>query len=299
MNSAIVITTFYKFFPMDEPLVVQNKAVLDAAGADLELLGLTLIAHEGLNGTVAGTKTAIDAFKTIVTTIAGEVMFKDSPADEQPFKRWHVKVRPEIVAIGNPAMHPDTSINNHLPPDEWNRFLEQEDVIVLDTRNKYETMIGTFKGAIDPGLDSFDEFPAYVKNCDIPKDKKVLMYCTGGIRCEKALIEMQNQGYEHVYQLQGGILQYFKEHPHKHFEGECFVFDHRSAVDQELKPSTTFAACPHCGDPGSQAISCGFCENDGVVCERCLAKPYKNTCTKDCRERLKRKTEKAEKVLKK
>jgi UPF0176 protein len=289
MQAPIIVTTFYKFFSMNEQKVIENKATLDHAGADLKLLGLTLIAQEGINGTVAGRASDIEAFKQVVQQMAGEVIFKDSPANEQPFKRWHVKIRPEIVAIGDPAMHPDTPVNNHLPPSEWNHVLATEDVVVLDTRNRYETMIGKFKNAIDPNIESFDEFPEYVKNCDIPKDKKVLMYCTGGIRCEKALIEMKNQGYEHVYQLQGGILQYFKEQPHTYFEGECFVFDHRSAVDQDLNPSKIYATCPHCGDPGDVKFDCNFCSQPATVCTRCNTERSKVTCSKDCQERLRRK----------
>jgi UPF0176 protein len=287
------ITAFYKFFDIGE----QNKqAVRDsmfAKGEELNLLGLTLVAHEGINGTIAGSAEAIAEYKQFLESIAGEIAFKDSFCNEAPFKRWFVKLRKEIVAIGDPNMHPSSTMNHHITPQEWNAMMEEEDVIVLDTRNTYETAIGTFKGAIDPKLSSFDQFPEYVKNSGIPKDKKVLMFCTGGIRCEKALIEMKNQGYEHVYQLQGGILEYFAQSPHTNFEGECFVFDHRTAVDQNLAPSTKYKTCPHCGDPGDQSIQCTFCTNDCTLCQRCRMEKQIDTCSKDCRERLRRKQAKA------
>lgn len=285
-----VITTFYKFFDIGEAGKQGVQKQLFEAGEKLNLLGLVLVAHEGINGTIAGSAEAITEYKKCIENIAGEVNFKDSTANESPFKRWFVKLRSEIVAIGDPNLHPEgAENNNHLTPDEWNQVLENEDVVLIDTRNSYETEIGTFKGAIDPKLDTFDEFPEYVKNADIPKDKKVLMFCTGGIRCEKALIEMKNQGYEHVYQLKGGILQYLKEHPHKHYEGECFVFDHRTAVDQELKPSTRYTMCPFCGDPGDQELQCAFCNADCKLCKKCIEQKGSNTCSKDCCERLRRK----------
>ena len=140
-----------------------------------------------------------------------------------------------------------------------------------------------FKGAVDPNLKQFDEFPEYVNNCNIPKDKKVMMYCTGGIRCEKACLEMKRQGYQHVYQLKGGILQYIKECPNQKYQGECFVFDHRTAVNQDLAPSEQYRLCPHTGDPGDVTITCRNCGKEGVVHKACVGKEEYETCCKDCR----------------
>jgi UPF0176 protein len=207
-------------------------------------------------------------------------VFQDSKAGAQVFKRWSVQMRSEIVNLQLPDAKP--AQDTHLTPEEWHAML-QEDVMVLDTRNTYETNVGTFKNAVDPKLKNFQEFPEYVRSAGIPKQKKVLMYCTGGIRCEKAIHAMRAQGYEHVYQLEGGILAYLKQFPNAAFEGECFVFDHRVAVDQELKPSARYALCPHCGDPGDKTVACVHCTKSCVICTTCAAHEERQTCSKNCR----------------
>ena len=276
------VTTFYHFFPVTDTAALQSE--IYAKGEELGITGLVLVAHEGLNATVAGSEASIIEFKKYLQGLQSDIMFKDSQSDEQPFKRWLVKIRTEIVAIGDPQLHPDdVNDDTHLTPDEWNEVLDNEEVVVLDARNTYETAIGKFKDAVDPELGAFDEFPEYVKQCDIPKDKKVLMYCTGGIRCEKACLEMKRQGYQHVYQLKGGILQYLKEHPDKHYDGECFVFDHRAAVGQDLKPSAKYRLCPHCGDPGGKWLDCKFCNDTAVICKKCAQTESCHTCSKNCR----------------
>ncbi|MDP6561832.1 MAG: rhodanese-like domain-containing protein [Candidatus Peribacteraceae bacterium] len=139
-----------------------------------------------------------------------------------------------------------------------------------------------FEGAIDPRIQTFQEFSDYVENSGIPKDKKVLMYCTGGIRCEKACLEMERQGYENVFQLEGGILRYMKERPHCNWNGECFVFDHRVAVNEEMKPSERYGLCPHCGDPGDRCITCEHCQKPGMMCARCIESMNCRACSKNC-----------------
>ncbi len=150
-----------------------------------------------------------------------------------------------------------------------------------------------FEGAIDPKLKMFSEFPSFVEKCGIPKNKKVLMYCTGGIRCEKALLEMEKQGYKNVYQLKGGILQYLKDCPNQKFKGECFVFDHRTAVGQQLEPSNRYSLCPHTGDPADLHITCSRCNKTAVVAAHC-DDIQKQSCSKDCANKQK---EALEKVL--
>jgi UPF0176 protein len=277
------VTAFYHFTPLSE-LESLRQRLLDAC-EDLGIQGLTLLAPEGINGTVSGRDSAITQWKEILSEIAPGITFKDSPSKDIAFKRNFVKIRESIVNIGDASIVPNGK-NNHITPDEWNAMITSDDVIVLDVRNAYETEIGTFKGAIDPKTESFQEFPEYVKNCKIPKDKKVLMCCTGGIRCEKASIEMQRQGYKHVYQLKGGILQYIKEHPNMLFEGECFVFDHRAAVDQMLQPSQKYSLCPHCGDPGDRHIQCARCSCAQVICHRCQKQKHRIACSKDCAHKL-------------
>ena len=255
---------------------------LFAFGEEIGMTGLVLVGTEGLNGTVAAeTEEILNIWKQKLESCFGEIVFKDSFSDDQPFKRWFVKIRNEIVSLGDTEIIPHGK-HNHIPPEEWDRMMEEEDVVVLDTRNTYETEIGMCEGAIDPSLRTFQEFSEYVEKCDIPKDKKVLMYCTGGIRCEKACLEMERQGYENVFQLDGGILRYMKERPQKKWKGECFVFDHRVAVNEDLKPSERYGLCPHCGDPGDQHISCEHCQKPGMMCVRCIKSMDRQTCSKDC-----------------
>ncbi|PIR51803.1 hypothetical protein COU77_03725, partial [Candidatus Peregrinibacteria bacterium CG10_big_fil_rev_8_21_14_0_10_49_16] len=251
--SPIAVTAVYKFLPLrKEELPVLQKE-LTAFGKEHGMRGLTLLAEEGVNATVCGKPEVIEEWKTLLTKHFGEMVCKDSEAEELVFPRWFVKIRTEIVGLKKSEIRPDGRYQ-HLTPEEWDKMMEEEDIVVLDARNIYETDIGMFEGAVDPRLREFSDFPEYVKTCGISKDKKVLMYCTGGIRCEKALIEMEQQGYEHVYQLEGGILAYLKKFPHRKFKGECFIFDHRTALDQELKQSSRYRTCPHCGDPGDIEI---------------------------------------------
>jgi UPF0176 protein len=154
--------------------------------------------------------------------------------------------------------------------------------VIVDARNDYEYAIGKFKGAIDPSIKTFSEFPEFVKKGELPKDKKVMMYCTGGIRCEKALLEMEKQGYSDVYQLEGGILAYLQQFPEGNFEGECFVFDKRVAVDQHLQPSQTYHICPHCGNPGTLEVNCLACNKQAIVCYGCAKEERHKTCSKNC-----------------
>lgn len=285
--SMYYVTAFYhfqKFTKADLPAL--QEAMLKKCDA-FGIQGLTLIAREGLNGTVAAkTETALAQWKGYLEELAPGISFKDSQSEKQPFKRNFVKIRDEIVQLGKTEIFPEGE-NNHITPDEWNRMMQEEDVVVIDVRNDYEIEVGTFKGAVDPKTKTFKEFPEFVKHCDIPKDKKVLMCCTGGIRCEKASIEMQQQGYQHVYQLKGGILQYIKEHPNEFFEGECFIFDHRAAVNQQLQASERYALCPHCGDPGDVRIACNRCNEKCAICKRCKAFSERLSCSKDCANKIK------------
>jgi UPF0176 protein len=160
--------------------------------------------------------------------------------------------------------------------------MQDPEVVVLDTRNDYEVDIGKFKNARDFRTKEFQEFPESLKQSDIHPDQKVLIYCTGGIRCEKAILAMEEQGYKNVYQLDGGILNYLKEYPDGAFDGECFVFDYRVAVDSRLEPSQQYTLCPHCGQPaGGPVIQCEQCGRDEVICSSCTASG-EATCSKNC-----------------
>jgi UPF0176 protein len=214
-----------------------------------------------------------------------DLFFKDSVSDKAPFRRFKVKIREEIVTTGIPEMMPPDGKNHHLSPAEWNRVLKEEadDIVMIDTRNWYEYKIGTFKGAMNPNIEKFTDFPQYIEAQGISKDKKMLIFCTGGIRCEKGILELQKQGYDNVFQLDGGIINYMKEYPRDQFEGECFVFDHRVALDQDLQPSKKYGLCPHCGQPSEIKIDCKRCDSEELICVDCAELEFKkDTCSKNC-----------------
>lgn len=279
------ISTFYHFFPLSELETVKSnlKSIAEKHG----VLGLIVIGPEGFNSTVsAETAENLAAFKVELQqryqiTITN---FKDSTSQVAPFRRFSVKVRDEIVTAGIPGRSPEPGINHHLSPEEWDHVLKNEkDFALIDTRNWYEYKIGTFKGAINPNIEKFTEFPEFFESQDIPKDKKILIFCTGGIRCEKGILELQDRGYKNVFQLNGGILKYMEEKPREEFEGECFVFDNRVAVDADLKPSTTYKLCPHCGQPAHIKIDCKRCDEPALLCDACLELEWKkDTCSKNC-----------------
>jgi UPF0176 protein len=273
LDTKIKVTAFYKFIKLTPENLSTVKSRLESAAETNGISGLIILAQEGANGTVAGSSEGLDLFKIAVKEIlsAERVIFKDSWTSKNPFRRFKIKVRDEIVSLGKPDIFPEQQKNHHLTPSEWTKVLEQEDVVLIDTRN-----------AIDPNIKAFNEFPQYLDDAKIPKEKKVLMYCTGGIRCEKALIEMQKRGYENVYQLEGGILKYLEEYPQGKFKGECFVFDHRVSVDGNLQPSKKYHLCAHCGDPGEEKLTCANCGSLGKICARCAQNPLLRTCSKNC-----------------
>lgn len=283
----IRIAAFYHFQAIQPSHVEALADLIERKGVEMGLRGLIIFAKEGINGTIAGEKQeTVDAF---LTWAADFLEFPDLPrkysdSPNWPFRRFRVSVREEIVTLGKPEVQPlPPKSATHLPPEEWDRMIEQEDVVVLDTRNWYETRIGKFKGALDPNIEEFSEFSGYLEKAEIPKDKKVLIYCTGGIRCEKAIVEMHNHGFDKVYQLDGGILNYLAQKPNKNYEGECFVFDNRVAVDQELKPTKLYSLCPHCGQPADQEIKCLRCDDSMIICVTCMEKEkHYQTCSKNC-----------------
>lgn len=288
MNSEqypIAVTTFYTFSSLTPDALDHWEREIFQFAEERELSGLIISGCEGLNATVAGSDDTINSLKVLIRSIEGfeNTIFKDSRSESVPFKRFKIKRREEIVTLKRPDFVPDTVKNNHLSPEEWDRVLRsEEDFVLIDTRNSYEVEVGKFEGAIDPEIHMFSEFGGFIDRAEIPKEKKVLMYCTGGIRCEKAIMEMQSRGYDEVYQLEGGILNYLQKFPNSKYEGECFVFDHRVAVNQDLLPSTTFKLCPHCGDPGNVGVVCPLCESEAIVCSECRALAHGETCSKNC-----------------
>ncbi len=281
----VTISTFYKFTKIAAGRLEGLKDQLTEKAKELEILGLLLIGTEGCNATLSGAEDNLNLYKSFMQSLSeiGELSFKESKSDKHPFKRFKVDIREEIVTLKDVEAVPQSQKNNHLSPAEWKEVLaSEEDFVLIDTRNFYETDIGVFKNAIDMHLSKFSEFPDKIKELNVPKEKKVLMYCTGGIRCEKAILDMQKQGYGNVFQLEGGILKYLEEFPEQEFEGECFVFDHRVSVDQNLQPSIKYKLCPHCGNPADTDINCILCQKVAKVCKRCIVNDSLNTCSKNC-----------------
>ena len=303
----ISILSFYLFTPLESDVVQSKADYLKKEGARLGLRGLVIVGQEGFNLTVCGMHEALLEFQSLFTHkwIAEwpdkPVDFKWSEADRMVFPRFKVKIKKEIVSLGRPGWTPAAKTPTHLPPAEFMEKLRSPDTVVIDTRNLYETRVGHFKNALIPDIQHFSEFPEYLKSAvqsaKVSKNQTVLIYCTGGIRCEKAIVEMHDQGFENVYQLDGGILNYFKalgpETSEQEWTGECFVFDHRVAVTTDLAPSSQYGLCPHCGDPSEVDVTCCVCARRRKLCVSCEKSPdlhRSSTCSKHCAGRLKNKT---------
>lgn len=292
----MLVASFYSFFPIEESQLKQRRSELETLAAELGVRGLVILATEGINSTLSGTEESIKKFCERVEQWIHEVrpeqsfpMVKYAPADRHTFRKFLVKIRPEIVTTSSPDISPLSYTPNrrtHLSPKEWHDLLTSpnEDFVLVDTRNWYETKIGTFKGAVDPKISEFTEFKDFFESQGIPKDKKVLIFCTGGIRCEKGILELEKAGYNNVYQLEGGILNYLKEFPDGEFQGECFVFDQRVAVQPSLEATKTYKLCPHCGQPAKEEITCVRCDHTTKICENCASENSVKslTCSKNC-----------------
>ncbi len=269
---SVVVAALYKFATLEnfrelrEPLL---QACIDAG-----IKGSLLLAHEGINGTIAGPRSGIDRVLAYLKADPRlrELEHKESIDSEQPFLRMKVKLKKEIVTLGVDGIDPNHLVGTYIEPRDWNRIISDPDVLVLDTRNDYEVELGSFAGAINPEMETFREFPRYVQRFDPQQHKKVAMFCTGGIRCEKASALMLEQGFTEVYHLKGGILKYLEEVPVEQslWQGECFVFDNRVAVDHALNKGS-YELCHACGWGVSAADKSSPLFEDGVSCPRCEA----------------------------
>jgi UPF0176 protein len=237
----IVVIAFYKFvsLPDYEQLRIPLREFCNAH----HIKGTVLLAGEGINGTVAGRREDIDILLAHLRSDArfSDLEPKESYYDAIPFEKMKVRLKREIVGLGVPQIDPLRKVGTYIPPQRWNEIISDPEVILIDTRNNFEVELGSFKGAVDPKTKAFREFPKFVEmNLDPAKHKKIAMYCTGGIRCEKATSYMLDKGFQEVYHLQGGILKYLEEIPKEEslFEGECFVFDDRITLNHELKKGT-------------------------------------------------------------
>jgi len=250
----------YKFIELSDLPALQ--ASLLARADRLQIKGTILLSFEGINISLAGVPEAITAFLTETQTDErfADMTFRESLSSFQPFERLKVKIKKEIITLRQPQIRPEEAAAPAISAQEFQQWLDQNrDITILDTRNDYEMQFGTFRNAVNLHMKDFSEFPQVIDQ--VPRDKPIVMFCTGGIRCEKAALVMQEAGFPEVYQLEGGILKYFAETGGKHYEGECFVFDQRVAVDVNLQPAGT-KQCVTCQGPIKQpADSCVSCNN--------------------------------------
>ena len=270
-RSDVVVAALYKFVSLEDYKALREP-LLDAC-LKAGTRGTLLLAREGINGTIAGTREAIDtvlAFLRSDKRLEG-LEHKESFDDHMPFYRMKVKLKKEIVTMGVEAIDPNEVVGTYVEPRDWNALVNDPEVVLIDTRNDYEYGIGSFRGALEPQTTSFREFPAYVReNLDPARHKKVAMFCTGGIRCEKASAFMLREGFEEVYHLQGGILKYLEEIPEQEstWEGECFVFDNRVAVNHKLEKGQ-YDQCYGCRHPITEADKQSDKYQKGICCPRC------------------------------
>lgn len=266
MTPMIRVAALYKFTPFADPEALREPLL--AACEEAGVKGTLLLAREGINGTIAGTDNALGAVLDTIRALPGcanlDVKFSDAPA--MPFGRTKVRVKREIVTMGEPDIDPRLSVGTYVDPNDWNALIADPDILVIDTRNDYEVAIGTFAGAVDPATPSFSDFPKWFRdNRDelLAGKKKVAMFCTGGIRCEKSTSFLRAEGVEEVFHLRGGILKYLEQVPENEslWQGECFVFDERVSLGHGLALGT-HTRCQPCGRPFPVDEACPVCGPD-------------------------------------
>lgn len=269
--SQYVVSALYHFAALDnfeslrEPLLKEMK--------ENSVKGTLLLAHEGINGTIAGSREGVDKVISYIKSDSrlANTVTKESFSDEMPFYRSKVKLKKEIVTMGVEDIDPKQIVGTYVKPKDWNDLISNPDVVVVDTRNNYEVSIGTFKNAINPNTTTFREFPKYAQENLQDKNKKVAMFCTGGIRCEKSTAYMKQLGFEKVYHLEGGILKYLEEIPEEKslWEGECFVFDSRVAVKHGLEQGK-YDQCFACRMPITEEDKTSPHYEKGISCHHCI-----------------------------
>lgn len=266
------IAAFYVFAPIADPAEVR-RTLLGVAEREA-LFGTTIVADEGLNGTMAGSRLGLEAYLSAMRSAAGDDGWevKWSEADHAPFRRLKVRLKREIVTMGEPGISPTAAVGRYVEAKDWNRLITANDVVVIDTRNTYESDIGRFAGAVVPQTESFREFPAWWRaNAERFEGKRVAMYCTGGIRCEKSTSFLIGEGVEEVFHLKGGILKYLEEvsEEDSRWDGACFVFDERVGVGHGLE-ETEHVLCRACGRPVDGAAQASELYVKGVQCPACI-----------------------------
>ena len=265
------ICALYKFTRLDdfEEIQLPLRSFLDS----LSVKGTLLLAREGINGTISGTKVSLEKVLDYLQSDPRflDLEFKFSYSKKIPFKRLKVKLKKEIVTMGLTEIDPTHSAGTYVKPKDWNELINDPDVVLIDTRNNYEYEIGSFKGAINPNTETFREFPSFTKNTlEQYRDKKIAMFCTGGIRCEKSTAYLKSEGFKNVFHLQGGILKYLEEvnEDESLWEGECFVFDDRVAVKHNLEQGQ-YDQCHACRFPITEEDTMHPHYEKGASCPRC------------------------------
>jgi UPF0176 protein len=263
MTAGIHVAALYRFTPFPDPEAL--RAPLLTACEAVGVKGTLLLAREGINGTIAGTDTALAAVLGHIRALPGcaELDVKFSHAPAMPFGRMKVRVKREIVTMGEPGIDPTLSAGHYVDPADWNALIADPDTLVIDTRNDYEVAIGSFTGAVDPATPSFRDFPAWFREhreALLEGKTRVAMFCTGGIRCEKSTSFLRAEGVEDVFHLKGGILKYLEQVPAQQslWQGECFVFDERVSVGHGLALGS-YTRCRPCGRPLPQGEACPAC----------------------------------------
>jgi len=285
----MIVATFYKFIELDQLDALQTK--LKVFCENNGIIGTILLAKEGINSTISGNQASIEQFFQILREDErlADIQPKFSETEESPFLRLKVKIKPEIVTMGVDKIQPAITTGKHIDPKTWNEMISDPEVLVIDTRNEYEYKVGTFQNAISPHTDSFRQFPEFVEeNLDPKKHKKIAMFCTGGIRCEKASAYLVEKGFEEVYQLNGGILNYLETVSSEEslWEGECFVFDQRVAVTEDLETGN-YELCYACSQPLSPEDRQSEKYEPGISCPYCydhLTEKQRDRCTERRRQ---------------
>jgi UPF0176 protein len=281
-QSQIVVCALYKFVTL-EKFQDLRQPLLKVMEYN-KIRGTLLLASEGINGTVASNRQGIDALLAWFEKDArlGNIVVKESFETSNPFNRIKVKLKKEIVTMGIEGIDPQQVVGTYVKPKDWNALISDPDVVLVDTRNAYEVKVGTFEGALNPNTTNFREFPQYVRdNLDPKTNKKVAMFCTGGIRCEKSTAYLKEQGFDEVYHLEGGILKYLEEVPEANtmWQGECFVFDNRVTVNHQLEKGE-YDQCHACRLPITKEEQTSEKYLEGISCPHCF-----DTHTLDQRQR--------------
>ena len=278
-KNEILVAALYKFVEIDDLLSLQSN--LYEICEKNNIMGTILIANEGINGTISGKTNEINQTISLLKSDKRftNIEIKYSSTDKQPFHRMKVRLKKEIVTIGLPEINPNKKVGTYVKPDDWNDLISDPNVVVIDARNKYETKIGSFQNALDPETSSFREFPDWVKKFKSSKEnanKKIAMFCTGGIRCEKASSLMKEEGFEDVYHLQGGILKYLEtiDKENSLWNGECFVFDQRVCLTDELEVGS-YKMCFACRMPITEEEMQNEKYIEGISCIYCYDKTTK------------------------